>query len=229
MPYSRATGRRRFQRTSRYNRGRNTRVGAPAGRRPRMTYRRRVNQNLVRQVQWFKRVQAITSDTAGNIGFATDSTNVGNVDDFVTFGTLYSQFKVLKVVCKFFPANVGGESQQIITAGPGQGFPLLQRGDCLSYTGKQSALTSIPDLINRSSARLLQPRKYHKRWVDRPKGYPQWGELSNTGGVTTDDPWDDESGIHMIGENFTPTQAPGQQNYFYVMTLWKVMFRSRQE
>ena len=205
------------------------RVGATISR-TRFNRGKRVAQGLTRQVQWFKRVQAITSDVAGNIGFSITSENVDTVDDFVTYGTLYSQYKVLKVICKMFPANVGGESMQHLVAGPGQGFPLLQRGDALTYTGKVStSSTSIVDLIQRASARLIQPRRFHKRWTDRPPGYPAWGELSNVGTITTYDPWDDESGIHMIGENFTPTQAPGQQNYFYVMTLWKVLFRSRQE
>lgn len=232
MPYSR-TGRRRYARRPRQyaNRSRrysSRRVGASMYR-PSFTRTRRIQQNLTRYIGWFKNVQAITSDTAGNIGFSVTSENVASIDDFITFGTLYSQFKVLKVIVKFFPANVGGESQQILTPGAGQGFPLLQRGDALTYTGKVSGSSVLVDIINRSSARLVQPRRYHKRWVDRPHGYPDWGELSSTGSVTTADTWDDESGIHMVGENFTPTQAPGQQNFFYVMTLFKVLFRSRQE
>lgn len=226
MPYQ--TRRQRFRTRRRKRRQRYARTGAALVSQ-RWTRSKRVQQNLTRNVQWFKRVQAVTSDTAGNLAFSTTSQNVDTVDDFTTYGSLFTQYKVLKIICRFFPANVGGESLQIINTGPGQSFPLLQRGDCLTYTGKQSPTTTIADLIQRSSARLLQPRRFHKRWVDRPKGYPEWGELNTTGGVVTADPWDDESGIHMLGENFTPTQAPGQQNYFYVMTLWKVLFRSRQE
>lgn len=223
-------GRRTRSRRYRSRRGRRGgRVGAYLTR-PVMTYRKRVQQNLTRQVVWFKRVQAIQSDTAGNIGFSVTSDNVENVDDFTTYGTLFGQFKVLKIVAKFFPANVGGESQQVLAAGPALGFPLLQRGDACSYTGTEFPGTvTIPNVINRSSARLLSPRHYHKRWLDRPKGYYEWGELDSIGGVTQEDKWKEESGIHLFGENFTPTQAPGQQNYFYVMTLWKVIFRSRQD
>lgn len=219
--------RRNYRR--RYTNRRTRRVGASLST-TRWSRRKRVTQGLTRNVVWFKRVQAITSDTAGNLGFSVTSDNVGSIDDFITYGTLYSQYKVLKVISKFFPSNVGGESQQLLTPGAGLGFPLLQRGDALTYTGKHSLTsTSIPDLIVRPSARLIQPRRYHKRWTDRPKGYPIWGELDTTGIITQNDAWDDESGIHLIGENFTPTQAPGQQNYFYVLSMWKVLFRSRKE
>ena len=232
MPFitRRRYGRRHRRRTHyRHGMSRNYRVGASMSR-PRFTRRKRVGQNLTREIKWFKRVQAITSDTAGNIGFDVSSVNVDTVPDFITYGTLYSQYKVLKVMCKFFPSNVGGESLQIINTGAGQSFPLLQRGDALTYTGKPAVTgLGIADIIQRSSARLIQPRRFHKRWVDRAYGYPTWGELNPSGGVVTPDPWDDESNITMIGENFTPTQAPGQQNFFYVMTLWKVLFRSRQE
>lgn len=185
-------------------------------------------QNISKMTMWFKRVQAMTSDTNGNIGFSVLGGNVDTVDDFVTFGTLYSQFQVRKIVCKFYPANVGGESQQTVAGG----FAQFQRGDCASYTGKRAitGLNNIVGTINRGSARLMQPRRLHKRWMTRPKtGYDEWGELNNTGGVDTVDPWDLESGIHLVGENFTPTQAPGSQNFFYVITYWKVVFRSRQE
>lgn len=192
------------------------------------TKTRRIAQNLTRNFQWFKRVQTVASDTAGNIGISELATNVDSVPDFTTYGTLYSQFKVMKMIVKLFPANVGGESMQVTAAG---GLPQFQRGNAVTYCGKvvQPGI-SIPDLIGKPSARLFNTRRYHKRWVNRPKsGYDTWGELSTTGGVSVADEWDDESGIHMQGENFTPVQAPGQQNYFYVMTLWKVVFRARQE
>lgn len=218
---------RKSRRASRRGR-RGGRVGAYLTR-PRMTYGKRIQQNLTRQVVWFKRVQTISSDTAGKLGFLVQSDNVDTVDDFVTYATLYSQFKVLKIVVKFFPANVGGEGQQILSGG-GIGLPQFQRGDCCTYTGTEfPGISSITDVINRSSSRLVAPRRYHKRWVDRPKGYYEWGELDSLGGVTEPDKWKEESGIHMYGENFTPVQAPGQQNFFYVMTLWKVIFRSKQD
>lgn len=227
MPISRATGRRRFHR----RKGR--RVGAYLNR-PRWTRRKRVAQGLTRNIQWFKTVSAVTSDTGGNIGLSVTTANVGPIADFVTYGTLYSQYKVLKVMVKLFPSNVGGESLQILPGGgappPSTGLPMLQRGDALTYTGKESTTGGlIADLITRPSARLFQPRRFHKRWTTRPNGYPTWGELGSTGTITVPDPWDNESGIHLIGENFTPVQAPGQQNYFYAMTLFKVLFRSRQE
>lgn len=209
-------------------RTRGRRVGAPLTR-TRWTRRKRVQQNLTRSVQWFKSVQAITSDTNGNIGNSELTSNVYTNDDFTTFGTLFRQFKILKVLVKYYPSNVGGESMQVsVGQGPSPGFPMLQRGDCLTYCGSVAPPASgITDVITRSSARLVQPRRFHKRWIDRPRGYMEWGETNTTGGVTTADPWID--GIHMLGENFTPVQVPGQQNFFYVMTLWKVLFRSRQE
>jgi len=196
---------------------------------------KRRQQNITKLVFWFKRVQAVTSDTAGGIGFAVTAINVTDIEEFQTFGTLYSQYKVLKVITKFFPSNIGGESMQIATPGaPPQltGLPMLQRGNALTYTGKDAASgqDTIIGVLQRSSARLINPRRVHKRWMGRPKtGYDSWGELNSVGNVTSLDPWDDESGIRLLGENFTPIQAPGQQNFFYNITYWKVVFRSRQE
>lgn len=200
-------------------------------RRPRPTKRMRRMQGLTTTVQWFKRVQTIASNTAGLLSATESSVNVASVDDFKTYGSLYSQYKVLKMICRFYPANVGGESMQVFTApGPQNGLPQFQRGNTLTYCGKSPLVATIESLIVRPSARLFNPRRFHKRWIDRPKsGYPEWGELNTVGVPTVTDEWDDESEIHLIGDNFTPVQAPGQQNYFYLVTLWKVIFRSRQE
>lgn len=213
---------RTIQRVFRGFRGR--RVGA-ALRRTRWNRPKRVQQNIGRLVQYFKNTSSITSTNTGDIFFQVAPTNITSAGDFSTYATLYGEYKVLRVTAKFFPTSVGSES--LSTAA---GAATFKRGDTCTYITSTTPLPSpqaIDDVLNKSSCRIIMSRKYHKRWIDRPPGYPTWGTLDTAGVPVTPDPW--RSGINMFGDNYTPVQAPGPQTFWYVLITYKVLFRSRRE
>lgn len=216
---------RRIQNAWRRNRmRRNYQVGAYMGR-ARFNRPKRVLQNMGRLVQYFKSVQGLSSTAQGTINFQVAPGNITGAGDFQTYASLYGEYKVLKITTKFFPTSVGSES--LSTAA---GAATFKRGDTVSFITTEipsPAVTNITDVINKSSARVVASRRYHKRWIDRPPGFPKWGELNATGVVTVPDAWD--SAINMFGDNYTPVQAPGPQVFWYTVTIFKVVFRSRQE
>lgn len=220
------------------------RTGRPWRRRParrvgaaltstRWTRRKRVGQNLTRMVMWMKDVTAVQSANDGVISAKWETNDIFAVGDFTNWATFYEEFKILKVIVRLFPSNVGGESMQIMTPGaPPQltGLPQFQRGDILSWIDQGNndvTPTSVVSVINRSSARLFSPRRFHKRYITRAPSFPGWGTLDVNGVQLTPDPW--QCSIRLYGENFTPNQAPGQQNFFYAQILYKVLFRGRRE
>lgn len=231
MPFRR----RRFNRFRR--RGGRRRFGGQVGpslRRTRWTFKKRVAQNITREVRWFKYVGVVTSNALGRLEENYSTGDVGQAKQFDSYTRIWEEYKVLQVSVKWFPANVGGESQQQPPGGapgPPPGAPLLQRGDCVTWcdpnTPSLYPTGGITDIMGKSSARLINPRRQHKRWINRPKGYPKWGLISPGGVVTTPDAW--PGSISMYGDNFTPIQAPGTQQYFYAQVMFKVLFRSRQD
>lgn len=235
MPYYRRKyhTRRRFGRR-RFGRGR---VGPSIGRAPRWGFRQRRQQNLTRLVQYFKNVQTIASDNLTDLlNYGVNSRNVADAGEFQTYATLYSEYKVLKISVKYIPANVGGEST-VIGPSPGGNFRAsFVRGDAVTWVDTDTPQPPLPPfpvpasieaVINKSSARIIQPRRTHYRWVNRSRGYPTWGKTDNAGNITAADLW--QPSLRMYGTGFTPSNVPGIQNYFYVMVTFKVLFRSRQE
>lgn len=189
---------------------------------------KRIAQNLTRDVKWFKESQPILSDPQGEIRFALQTTTPQNAGDFNNYGIFYEEYKILSVMVKFYPAKVGSESVQNQAGGVGQ--PLYLRGDTCSWIDQRdddAAPSTIFDIINKSSARIFQPRRFHKRWMNRPKGYPKWGTLAVDGQIAQVDPW--VASIRMFGVGFTPSTAPGSQQFFYCQCYYKVLYRNRRE
>lgn len=189
---------------------------------------KRVAQNVTRDVKWFKESRPIESDNSGEIRFALQTTTPQNAGDFTNFGIFYEEYKILQVMVKFYPAKVGSESVQNQAVGVGQ--PLYLRGDTCSWIDQRDddpAPATIFDVINKSSTRIFQPRRFHKRWMSRPKGYPRWGTLNQDGTINQVDPW--VASIRMFGVGFTPSGAPGNQQFFYCQCYYKVLYRNRRE
>ena len=222
MPFKsgrfRRTNRRRFRRPAR------RRWGAPL-RGMRWKRGNRVAQNMSRDVRWFKDVNSIASDGTGECRFDKATRDVINAGDFTNYAINYEEFKILQVTVKFYPAKVGSESAQLP---PGQ--PLFLRGDTVSWIDQRTPdpnPVAIFDVINKSSARLFQPRHFHKRWINRPRNYPTWGLLNVDGTVNTPDSW--PAAIRLFGIGFSPGNLPGDQTFFYAQTYFKVIFRNRRE
>lgn len=229
MPYRRPFRRRfrpRFRRRFRRNQ-----VG-PSLHRTRWTFRKRVGQNLTREVRWFKDVGPVSSQLGGFVNDSITGAAVAGSQQFDLFGRIWEEYKVLKIIVKWFPANVGGESLQAPSGtGVPVGAPLLQRGDCVTWIDPNTPTppppSSINDVMGKSSAMIVQPRRLQKRWMSRPRGYPTWGSIGPNGIIANLDPWD--GSINMYGDNFTPSIAPGQQVFFWRIAYYKVLFRSRQD
>lgn len=230
MPWRHRRNFRAARRRPTYRRRYGVRVGAPLTR-TKWTRRKRVQQNLTRSVYWFKNVITIQSNLNGNFRSVFSPGDVVGASDWLNFGTIFNEFKVLKMIVKFFPASVGSESLQEANAPasvPGR-EATFKRGDVITWVDQGVPVVpgAITDIINKSSAMLVQPRRFHKRYVNRARGYPTWGALNDNGSIAIQDPWD--SKIQIFGENFTPIQSPGTQIWYYCQIMWKVLFRGRQE
>lgn len=208
-------------------------LGAPLTGRPKMTRTLRIHNNLTRDCRWFKFTQNIPSNTNGNFFNNWAPPDVTQCLDFTRWAQNWEEFKVLQFSVKLFPAAVGSESLQ--EAPNTQPIPgnqaTFKRGNTISWVDQGQAdptFNSIEDLICRPSARLYNPRRYHKRWVVRPKGNPDWGQLDNDGTIALPDQWND-SRIKVYGTSFTPSTSAGTQVWYYVMISFKVLFRGRQQ
>lgn len=197
---------------------------------PRIQAPKKRAQNMTTEVRWLKRVDTLTSNPQGNIRVSYDQADLPLLRQFDLYAAIWEEYKVLKVIVTLHPANVGGESFQTTPAGTPPAI-LYRRGNICSWidpnTPTQGVINSIPDVMGRPSARLFQPRRFHKRWMNRPKGYPAWGTIDENATIAEPDKW--VGSINIFGQQFTPPQAPGSQVYFYVTTMMKVLFRSRKD
>lgn len=226
MPFRTARGyrpRRRFRR-------RNRRVGAPLRRAPNWGRMMRVSQSLTRNVFWFKETGPIqltnpgTNNDNGEIYSTYQPSDVTSNADFLNFARAFEQYKVLKVIVKLYPASIGSES-----VNPN----VFRRGNIVSYID-QPPLGGQPDSINDAmglpSAKLFQPRRFHKRFMNRPRGGNTFSWIlinhTSTGApAPLFDSWNTE--IKIYGDNFGTGPAGTDQPYYFYEVLYKVIFRSR--
>ena len=235
--------RRRFNFRRRFRRRYGNPYGAPV-RRPRWNRRKRVAQNLTREVRWFKSAQSIqtVNNPSGQIRDVTRTNNL-TVDDliqFQKFGTIWEQYKVLKLMVKFYPVNNGGESLQS-GAAIGTFAPRFFKGTVVTWCDPTPPADPGPSDIlvtmGKPSARIASGNRFIKRWIDRPRsGFPEWGTLGGNGVINPASPDSWVGSIYLFGENFTGanpavTAPPNmdQPTYYYKEVLMKIMFRSRQE
>lgn len=231
MPYKRSFRFRRRQRRPYRPRGRQ--VG-PYLRRPRWNFRKRVAQNLTREVRSFKQVGTLQASVAGVIGASFDYSDLPTAKSFAAYATIWEEYKILSIDMRLFPSHVGSES--LIDNNPPGGGPndwtqIFVRGNIVSWIDPNSPSPTPPNSINdvfgKPSARLFNPRYHHRRWITRPRGYPAWGQIDNNGIIQTADPW--PGTINLYGRGFSPPQLPGNQVFFYWLLTYKVLFRSRQD
>ena len=228
MPYTRRPHyRRKFQGRNRRWGGR--RVGAHLGYAPRWHRKQRVNQGLTRNVFWFKTTGGIVSAPGGLIfqRFAPNQVTLNN--QFTRYAYLYEQFKVIKMIVKFFPANVGAEQLSLAPAV----LPPFQRGNICTYVDQPPIAVAPPaninDVLSLPSCRLAQPRRFIKRWINRPRGgrFLDWTLIDHVtpGGAPAFNPESWTSEVRLYGDNFTPSSSP--HDFFFYEQLFKVVFRSR--
>lgn len=218
-----------------------TKTGAPIGRRPRMTRTLRVQQNLTRDCRWFKLAGSIQVQTEppavpGTINQVFTPADITGVEDFLKWARCWEEYKLLSFSINLIPTAVGSESLFNLSGGiPGAPTVTAQfrRGNMISYVDQgeptNPAPFSFPQLIVRPSAKLIQPRARHRRWVTRPKGNPDWGTFNVNGTINSPDEWQDTR-IRLWGENFqVPSVLPNTITYYYYTVSYKVLFRGRQQ
>lgn len=212
------------------------RTRKPAARAPRRrVYRRRrparktFRQNQGTHVEWFKDVGDITSSPTGTTWLPTSPNDVFPIPSFVNTCRSWEQYKVLKVIVKFYAAYVGSESN---TAGAG-----FRRGNTCTYIDQpplqaQPTAGQISTVLGFPSAKLHQSRTTIKRWMSRPSGgrTMDWAYITHPTAVglpvISQDSW--ISRICMFGDDFQPAAVPGGgRPYWFVETLYKVIFRSK--
>lgn len=230
MPFGTFRNRRRF-RPRRHHRRPTARVGASIGRAPRWKRGNRVAQNLARNVFWFKTVDSVLSSsvTPGTIGYFAQPDTVVQCNRWDNIAPMYKQFKVLKMIVKFYPANIGAETIGI-AGGPGvQLQQRFYRGDTITWADQEGNVAAPPNIqskMGNPSTRYIIARRFHKRWLDRPRGYNLWDELNLNGSIAPSAEYWNPS-INLFGTNYSEPIV-GLPHY-YVMKMYKVLFRSMRQ
>lgn len=222
MPYKKKTFTRRAYR--RPNVGRRPTYG----RRPMNRFRR--NQNLSRNTMWFKKVGDLTAASpAGVINGRYTTNDSFPIPTFVNVCRNWEQYKVLKVITKFYPAYIGSESVTSAAAG-------YRRGNVVTWIdqppldSQNPATGQITILMGFPSCKLHQPSRVFKRWMNRPRGAVtnEWSQIHHPTalGVPTIDPDNWKSEIRLFGDGFSVNPTT-QKPYFFVEMWFKVTFRSK--
>lgn len=185
------------------------------------------NQNQSTNVEWFKEVGDITASPNGTCYLTTSPNDIFPTPSFINSCRSWEQYKVLKVIVKYYSAYVGSE------ANAGAGF---RRGNTVTYIDQpplqgQPQPGQVSTVMGFPSAKLHQSRATIKRWMNRPSGgrTADWSYITHPTAIglpqIAPDPW--ISRIVMFGDDFTPTGAVGGRPYWFTETLYKVIFRSK--
>jgi len=189
----------------------------------------KVKQNVGLRSFWFKTITYLQSDLAGYVsnapGISTNSAQLAS--DFGKMALNFMQYKVVKIIVRWIPTNLGTNGAQEL-AGPQIGRVLYQRGTFIGWStidASEPYPLNVDEVIAKPSTKIVNPMRQYRRYLKRPSGYPDWGTLSDTGGVVVPDEW--QSSLRVFGEGFTPTQATGQQRFFIQVAQFQVVFRGR--
>ena len=190
---------------------------------------KRIGQNLGKNVFWFKKCGDIKASGSDEIFMRITPNDTFPIPKFINTCRSFEQYKVLKVIVKFYPAYVGSESTTQTPTNNG-----FRRGNVITWIdqpplGLQPMSGQIANLMGFPSSRLHQTRATIKRWMNRPSGgrTADWAYITHPTalGVPTvqPDPWNSE--IRIFGDNFSTTPQ-NNKAYFFVEYLFKVVFRS---
>lgn len=186
------------------------------------------NQNLGKDVLWFKTVGDIVGTGSGTLYLNTQANDVFPIPAFVNMCRSWEQYKVLKVIVKFHAAYVGSETSTGAPAG-------YRRGNTVTWIDQpplqaQPTAGQIATVMGFPSAKLHNSRATIKRWMNRPSGgrTADWAYITHPTAVglptVAPDRWD--SRIVLFGDDFSVSGQSSKPYYFYE-ALYKVVFRSR--
>lgn len=234
MPFTR---RRRFNFRRRPFFRRNNYRGGRYGlaTRPRMMPRalrfKRMNQVDTR-VCYFKVNGVITANDQLNqyYEFRTSFLYAANPNGWAQYTLLYDQFKILGMTYRLYPSNVGTEPTAAGAQGPASTIHFNRGNHCIWNDQRWDPTvvqpTTIGQVINTASAKLINPRRPYTRSIWRPRGRYQWG-ATRAFTTTNPDPWTGSIN-HLINGATVQPQGQLKELYFYVLTF-KVIFRGRQD
>ena len=158
---------------------------------------------------------------------------------FSRFRACYDEYKCLGMRLRMFPCAVGLEPRYTTTGLPST----LNRGNLIVWNDQHFdrntvVPTSIDEVINDSSARMLNARSSFTRTISRPAGVPGWGK-NNTlptppvppatlPTYPSADPWNGCINVLVVDSTPSPvTPNPAVKLYYWTLT-YKVIFRGRQ-
>lgn len=189
---------------------------------PRQLARKRYNNTSTR-VMWFKTNGVETTGAATNFGIGYLNDTVRTATDWDNAYSIYTQYKILAMKVRWFPANVGIESDTVIFGTAAGG---LLRGDNLVLNDPDNNLAlpanmPISDGIKQGSARMINSRRPYSRTLYRPKGYPEWGDRA------ANDPWAGKIIKITNNASVSPAAPADPINLWYYTITYKVVFRGR--
>lgn len=232
MPYKRKYARRKRPRRKPY--------GTKASFVPRGLAIKRYNQ-VSTKVFYFKQSGRLNSDSNGivNQSWSTQVEvppappgipayfKMPDISDNTLIEQAYTEYKVLALKVRIFPASVGTEP---LGGQPAQTLPFIPlfRGNTVMYVdNKVTANTQSPDdiedVINLGSAKMINSRRPYTRTLYRPKGYPKWGNCDNNLPVQTRDPDPWWGSCILLANQATPSSPT---LWFWTAT-YKVIYRGR--
>lgn len=189
----------------------------------------RIGQNLGKDIFWYKKASDLqAASPSGTMFLVITPGDVYPIPAFVNTCRAYEQYKVLKVIAKFYPAFVGSETSTSAVAG-------YRRGNVITWVdqpplGLQPQSGEISKLMGFPSSRLHQSRATIKRWMTRPSGgrFADWAYIRHPTALGVPDvaPDDWNSQIRIFGDNFSVNPTT-QKPYFFVEYMFQVVFRSK--
>lgn len=177
---------------------------------------------------WFKTngVLRTTPSSGQYVPFRTwDITLAGGPQSFFVLANLYDQYKVLGMKVRFFPANIGIESDPI----PSPANWPLKRGNVAVWLDQRydpgaQLPTNISEVIGNNNCRMIQPNRKYALSIWRPRGKPTWGSTKNMN--TAGDLWGGEISMLINDASATPPNGVPITMWYYTVQ-YKVIFRAR--
>ena len=209
-------------------RARRKRKAAPGiATRPKMmtNYTKRARWNNVSsKIFYLKDAGEISPDLAGVVERVWGVQEIYSIPQFATIGALYTQFKVLGMTVRLYPANVGIEPDPSALPVGANG---LFRGNAGVWSDQRPGPTvqfptSITGMINYGSAKLINPRRPYTRTMYRASGFPTWGGIAPT---ALNDSW--RGTINLLQVDATASTIAQQPVLWYWSRTLKVVFRGR--
>lgn len=182
-------------------------------------------QNASTKTFYLKDAGTLTTDLNGVIEQVWSVQDIYSVPQFAVIGNLYDQFKCLAMKIRLYPANVGIEPDPSALPVGNNG---LIRGNAGVWSEQRPGATtafpsSITEMINYGSSRLINPRRPYQRAIYRAKGFPTWGGIEST---ATNDQW--RGVINLLQVDASAAAAGGiSPVLWYWSRTFKIVYRGR--